>query len=132
MVQLFGRVTTDAKVSETNTGKKVVNFSIALNDDYRNKQGEKVQQVTFINCAYWVNEGIAAFLTKGKQVELFCRLFPTAWVNKEGEAVGSINANVSRLVLHGGGQSMAPVNNRKDKKGKKAATAQQEGDDLPF
>ena len=52
MVQLIGRITKNASINETNGGRKVVNFSIALNDGYKNKQGEWIDAVTFINCAY--------------------------------------------------------------------------------
>ncbi|MBS1738048.1 MAG: single-stranded DNA-binding protein, partial [Bacteroidetes bacterium] len=39
-MELTGRVTADAKVTETKNGKKVTNFSIAINDRYKTKEGE--------------------------------------------------------------------------------------------
>lgn len=47
MVHLFGRITKDAIVTEVREGKKVVNFSIALNDSYKPKNGELKKFVTF-------------------------------------------------------------------------------------
>lgn len=68
-MQIIGRVTADATVSETKAGKKVVNFSIAINDTYKAKGSTEVQKiVTYVNCAYWINPGIAPYLTKGSLV----------------------------------------------------------------
>ena len=55
MQQLTGRVTGDAKVSEVKGGKSVVNFSIAINDSYKPKDGDRVELTTKIECAYWLN-----------------------------------------------------------------------------
>ncbi|MGF2413131.1 MAG: single-stranded DNA-binding protein, partial [Ferruginibacter sp.] len=57
-------------VSETKAGKKVVNFSIAINDTYKTKGNDEVQKiVTYVNCSYWINPGVSAYLTKGSLVE---------------------------------------------------------------
>ena len=61
-MEIIGRVTADATVSETKAGKKVVNFSIAINDTYKTKDSNEVQKITtYVNCAYWINVGIAAY-----------------------------------------------------------------------
>jgi single-strand DNA-binding protein len=36
-MELTGRLTADAQVSEVKGGKKVVNFSIAINDSYKQR-----------------------------------------------------------------------------------------------
>jgi hypothetical protein len=38
---------------------KVVNFSLAINKSYRKKDGERVEQTTFFDCAYWISTKIA-------------------------------------------------------------------------
>jgi single-strand DNA-binding protein len=37
-MEIIGRMTADATVNETRAGKKVVNFSIAINDTYKLKE----------------------------------------------------------------------------------------------
>ena len=43
-VQLIGNVGNDPKIQETNNGNKFVKLSIATNNSYKNKDGEKVKE----------------------------------------------------------------------------------------
>ncbi|MGJ1261675.1 single-stranded DNA-binding protein [Sphingobacterium spiritivorum] len=43
-MNITGRLTRDAEVRTTSQDKKVVNFSVATNDSYKNKQGERIEQ----------------------------------------------------------------------------------------
>jgi single-strand DNA-binding protein len=56
-MNIVGRLTRDAQVRTLDNGKAVVNFSVAVNDSYKDKQGEQVQRVEYFNCAYWVSTG---------------------------------------------------------------------------
>ena len=38
----------------TSQDKQVVNFSVATNDSYRNKQGERIEQTAYFDCSYWI------------------------------------------------------------------------------
>lgn len=69
-MNIVGRLTENAQVQTLSNGKQVVNFSVAVNDNYRNKAGENVQQTSFFDCAYWLSMGVAPYLTKGTLVEL--------------------------------------------------------------
>jgi single-strand DNA-binding protein len=113
-MEIIGRMTADATVSETKAGKKVVNFSIAINDTYKTKGSTEVQKiVTYVNCAYWINPGIAPYLTKGSLVECNGRVGANAWTNKEGEVKASLTFHVNTIKLHGrstgGNTAPAPV-----------------------
>lgn len=113
-MQIIGRVTADATVSETKAGKKVVNFSIAINDTYKTKGSTEVQKiVTYVNCAYWINAGIAPYLTKGTLVECAGRVGANAYTSKEGEVKASLTFHVNSIKLHGksngGSNTPAPV-----------------------
>jgi single-strand DNA-binding protein len=113
-MEIIGRVTADATVSETKAGKKVVNFSIAINDTYKTKGSTEVQKiVTYVNCAYWINAGIAPYLTKGSLVECNGRVGANAWTNKEGEVKASLTFHVNSIKIHGkpngGSNTPAPV-----------------------
>ena len=43
-MNIVGRLTENAQVQTLSNGKQVVNLSVAVNDNYRNKAGENVQQ----------------------------------------------------------------------------------------
>ena len=130
MVQLFGRITKDAQVTETKSGKKVVNFSIALNDSYKPKDGEVKKFVTYVNCAYWFNSSSAAVLEKGKIIEVNGRLAIRAFSNMQGEAVGSLNFHVNNFKLFG--KSSAEKNTTNGHVKTQRHHSEQTPDDLPF
>ena len=41
MNTIVGRITQNAKINTLKNDKKVVNFSVAINDSYKTKQGER-------------------------------------------------------------------------------------------
>ena len=105
-MELVGRLTADAKVSTLKDERKVVNFSIAINDSYKPKGSELVTKITtFVNCSYWINTAIAEHLTKSTLVELSGRIGVNAWTNAEGEAKASLTFHVNSIKLHGKGNA---------------------------
>jgi single-strand DNA-binding protein len=99
---LVGRVTADAKVNTLKEEKKVVNFSIAINDSYKPKGSTEVKNfTTYVSCSYWIGTGIAEHLKKGTLVELCGRISVSAWKDMQGEAKGSLNFHVTNIKLHG-------------------------------
>ena len=93
-----GRLTRDAEVRVTNNNKKVLNFTIAVNDRFY-ANGEKKEITTFIDCAYWLSAGLAPYLTKGTMVEVFGRISARPWVSKDGEPMASLDFHVNNLKL---------------------------------
>lgn len=101
-MEIVGRLTADAKVNTLKDERKVINFSVAVNDSYKPKGNEQPVKVTnYFNCSYWMNPGIAEHLTKGTLVELYGRIGLNAWTNVEGEAKASLNFHVNSIKLHG-------------------------------
>ena len=125
-MNITGRVTADAQVRNVSNSKTVVNFSVAINDSYKNKVGERIEQTTYFDCAYWLSPKVAQILTKGTVVELTGKVSARAWTGSDGQPHAGLNFNTSQIKLHGGGKKadaiQAPtVNNNDDTK-----------DDLPF
>ncbi len=130
-MNIIGRLTRDAEVRTLPSEKQVVNFSVATNDSYRNKEGEQVEQTTYFDCAYWISANVARLLTKGTLVELTGRVSTRAWVNKEGEAKAGLNFHTSQIKLHGGGnraETLQATNETENNKAAKKVTV----DYLPF
>lgn len=139
-MDITGRVTADAQVRSVSEGRQVVNFSVAVNDSYKARNGERVTQTEFFDCSYWIGTGIAPYLTKGTIVELSGRVSARAWVDGEGQAKAGLNFHTSKITLHGGG---AAADKPQAKQPAKAAAAamevtgtqvnpDSEKDDLPF
>lgn len=126
---ITGRLTADAVVNTLKDERKVVNFSIAINDTYRPKgSGERVKVTTYCNCSYWISEKVAQYLKKAMLVEVTGRIYVTPYVGKDGTAKASLNCHVSNIKflarskeIETIGQAVGAMQN-----------SEPNGDDVPF
>ena len=125
-MNITGRLTRDAEVRTTSQQKQVVNFSVAINDSYRSKKGERIEQTTYFDCSYWITPNVAKILTKGSLVELSGRVTARAWTGNDGEAHAGLNFHTSQIKLHGGSRRTETVQATTGTSYKKTE------DDLPF
>lgn len=130
-MNIIARLTRDAEIRATATGKEVVNFSVAVNDSYKNKQGERTEQATYFDCDYWRSAGVAKALKKGMLVELTGRVSARAWLGKDGEPKAALNFHVSQIKFHSGSKK-----NETSQAATKANNSRlipaEAADDLPF
>jgi len=130
-MNIIGRLTRDAEVKTLNDNRQVVNFSIAKNESYKNKQGERIEQTTYFDCAYWLSAKVAKLMTKGTLVELTGSVSARAWIGKDGEPRAGLNFRTSQIKLHGGSRrketAQATTGTNKGK-----VIPQETVDDLPF
>lgn len=132
-MNIVGRITRNAQINTLKNDKKVVNFSIAINHSYMNKQKERVEQTTFYNCSYWLSTNVAKILTKGALVELTGRVSSSAWIGKDGEIKSSLNFHTSNIILHGGGKKNDNIiQSSSDNSASNSVFDGAEDDDLPF
>lgn len=98
---LIGRLTKNATITTLKDERKVVNFSLAINDWYKPKGSEQgIKVTTYINCSYWLSTAIATRLTKGTLIELSGRLQVNAYIGFDGEAKGTLNCHVNSITIH--------------------------------
>lgn len=102
-MELTGRVTANAVVRTTGTGKEVVSFSLAYNERYKAADGEKKVITDYYQCSYWLGSGIAKLLTKGTLVTLTGRPTANAWL-KDGQPVASLQFNTRKVQIHAFGK----------------------------
>lgn len=101
-MEITGRITKDATVSKVKNEKEVVNFSIAINDNYKPKGSSEVKKMTtYFNCSYWVSSNIAKVLTKGTLVQLYGRISVNVYTDAQGNAKASLNFHVNNIKLLG-------------------------------
>lgn len=101
-MEIIGRITKHAQVRTVKkSNRKVVSFTLAVNDYYKPREAEKgVKVTTYIDCSYWINPSIAKFLLQGTLVEVQGRIYATAYNDKEGHAKASINCHVNGIKIH--------------------------------
>lgn len=103
MIKLFviGNVGNDAEVKEIN-GRRVINFSIAHNEKYKNHEGVPVTKTVWVRCNYWPEStAVAAFLKKGTQVFVEGTPSVQAFENNERKPAASLELRVNRIELLG-------------------------------
>ncbi|AUJ28745.1 MAG: single-stranded DNA-binding protein [Liquorilactobacillus hordei] len=84
---LVGRLTRDPDLRYTSSGAAVATFTIAVNRQFTNQQGER--EADFINCVIWrkAAENFANFTHKGSLVGVEGRIQTRSYENQQGNRV---------------------------------------------
>ena len=85
-VSLIGSLGNDPTVKTFDNGKKVVNFSMATNESYKDKSGEKVTQTQWHRIVAWGNTAgiIEKYVHKGERIGIDGRLTTRNYQDKDG------------------------------------------------
>jgi len=86
-VQLIGNLGMDPEVKNLNNGKKVVNFSLATSDFYKDSDGNRMQDTQWHNIVVWgkLAQIAETYLKKGKDVAIEGKLVHRSYESKSGE-----------------------------------------------
>ena len=92
---IVGNVGEVPKLNHTGSGKSVANFSVATNESWVNKAGEKQERTEWHNIVCWekLADICAQYVTKGKQVYVEGRL-----QHREYEAKDGIKKTVTEIL----------------------------------
>lgn len=83
-VMLMGNLTRDVEIRFTPANTAVGSFGIAVNRTWRTPEGEKREEVSFIDCEVWGKQAeiMKQYLAKGRPVFLEGRLKLDTWKDK--------------------------------------------------
>lgn len=83
-IDLMGRLTRDPELRHTSSGKPVAAFSIAVERDNKDQDGNR--PVDFIEIVAWnqLAEVVSRYMTKGRMVVVSGRLQMRNWTDKNG------------------------------------------------
>jgi len=86
-VLLIGNLTRDPDVRMMTNGRPVCNFGLALNRSYKDAEGNRKDETTFVDVESFGPraEAIGRFFTKGRAIFIEGRLKLDQWESKEGE-----------------------------------------------
>lgn len=136
-MQAIGHLGKDCVVNDVN-GKKVINFSVAHSEKFKDAKGVEKEKTLWVECAYWSDKtGIGQYLTKGQQVYVDGSPDVRTYTTANGQTGASLVLRVSQIQLVGGVKNKedkyASINNQTERN---YATAPQDvvtdADDLPF
>lgn len=84
-VTLVGRMTRDAELRYTPQNQAVATFSLAVNRDFKNQNGER--EADFINCVIWRQqaENLANWAKKGALIGITGRIQTRNYENQQGQ-----------------------------------------------
>ena len=106
---LTGRLTRDPELRYTTSGTAVVSFTLAVDRQFRNQNGDR--DADFINCVIWRKsaENFSNFTHKGSLVGIEGRIQTRNYENQQGNRVYVTEVVVDNFVLleprqNGGGQ----------------------------
>ena len=86
-VTLVGRMTRDAELRYTPQNQAVATFSLAVNRNFKNQNGE--YEADFINCVIWRQpaENLATWAKKGALIGITGRIQTRSYENQQGQRV---------------------------------------------
>lgn len=86
-VQLIGRLGQDPEIITFDDGNKIAKFSMATDDSYKDKNGDKVERTDWHNVV--VKGGLVKiveeYVNKGKEIAIEGKLTTRSYETKDGE-----------------------------------------------
>jgi single-strand DNA-binding protein len=103
-ITIIGRLTKDAKVEYTQGGTALCNISIASNESQKDGDNWK-DYANFFDVTVWGKqaEGLAQYLTKGKQIAVEGKLHQDRW-ESDGQKHSRVKITAQSIQLLGGGK----------------------------
>ena len=102
----IGNLTADPEIRTMPNGEQVANFSIALNEKYKAKDGNVVENVEYVRIVLYrrLAEIAGQYLTKGSQVYIEGRLKTRKWQDSNGQDRYTTEIQGDNLQMLGGRQ----------------------------
>lgn len=87
MVTIAGNITSDLEVKYMPNGRAVTEFSVAINNSYKNKDGEEVKETNFIRVTMYgkIVELMKENIGKGSPVVIVGKLKQQRWEGSDGK-----------------------------------------------
>jgi single-strand DNA-binding protein len=102
-VQLIGNVGNTPEIVNLESGKKLVKFSIATNESYKNSKGENITDTQWHNIVAWgkTAELVENYVPKGKEVGIEGKISSRSYEDKDGQKRYITEIVCSELLLLG-------------------------------
>ena len=106
-VMLMGNLTRNPELKYTPSGTAVTDLGLAVNESFKNKAGDTVEQTCFVDVVVWGRQAETAseFLRKGSPAFIEGRLQFDQWENQEGEKRSKLRVRAERVQFLSSGAS---------------------------
>src|SRR5580704_12691989 len=108
-VILVGRLGKDPETRYTGGGQAVCHFSLATDESFKSKSGERQKRTEWHRITVWGKQAEIAqqYLKKGAQIYLEGSIRTSEWTDKEGQKKTSFEINASTFRMLGSKQDAA-------------------------
>jgi len=136
---LIGRLGRDPEVRYTSGGQAVANFTLATDESYKNREGERVKKTEWVNIVAWgkaVESFIQPYIHKGDMVYIEGKLQTRQWEDKrDGSTKYTTEVvvdDIRGLVTSGNGDAKPAAKTTKPAATKRAAAPEPESEPEPI
>ncbi len=100
---LIGNLTRDPEVKTIPSGVSVADLRLAVNDDYKDKDGQVVKRTCYVDVTVWDKqaETCKKYLAKGSTVYVEGRLQLDEWTTAEGQKRSKLRVRADRVQFLG-------------------------------
>ena len=101
--QAIGNVGRDPEVNQVGNGSKVANFSIAMAEKFKNKDGAQTEKTEWLNCVAWNKTAdiVEKYVKKGGKIYVEGKIETEKYQNSSGNDVYSTKCKVVNIILLG-------------------------------
>ena len=102
-VQLIGNLGQTPEIISFENGNKLAKMSIATNEVYKNKEGEKTEAVHWHHAVAWGKQAelIEKYVSKGQEIAIEGKLVTHTYESKEGEKRSKTEVQIHEILLLG-------------------------------
>src|ERR1051326_4683418 len=110
-VILVGRLGQNPEIRYTPSGAAVANFSVATNESWMDKSGQKQEKTEWHKVVVWgkTAENCGQYLSKGRQIYIEGRLQTRQWQDKDGQTKYTTEIQAQTVQFLGGGGAGGPA-----------------------
>ena len=108
-ILVIGNLTREVDLKYIPSGTAVANFGLAVNRTYTDSNGEKQEDVCFVDIVAWnrLAEVAGEYLSKGRPVFIEGRLQMDSWEDQDGKKRTKLRVMAQNIQFLGGGAKAA-------------------------
>jgi len=131
---IVGNITADPELKALPSGVSVCNFSMATNEHYKDKEGNKQSSVEFHDIVAFGNlgENIARYMSKGTQIYIEGKIQKDKWEDEESGKTMQRTKIIARMAQFGSSGENAGGNSKNEVKKDYPEDEDITPDDIPF
>jgi single stranded DNA-binding protein len=133
---IAGHLTNDATVYTPQSGNRVaINFGVAVNERFKDQQGNPTSKAFFFSCTYWKEKGkteISNYLKKGTHVIVVGLPDAQSYKDKDGNIVPQVKVEVKEIEFGGSKPNGNGNNSSNNTNNNQSQNMGIDNEDLPF